>query len=164
MQNSLKPIDIITNFKNLLPLEGRLIAFDYGEKRIGIASSDSQRYVATPRLTINYNSNQSLLSQIKIIVDEIKPVGFVVGLPVHMNNNESNSSEKAREFAKLIQSQHPALPILLFDERLTSAIAERMMIAEADLSRKKRAKHRDKLAACILLQTVLEYLRNNSKK
>ena len=144
-------------FEAMLAKSGRLIGFDHGAKRIGLAITDTLRTVATPYSIVQTKPQDKIFTAMDEIMHDEEIAGMVIGLPLHMSGQESERSHKAREFASLM-FEHYHLPILLFDERLTTAAVERMLVKEADLSRQKRKKHRDKLAACILLQTLCDAL------
>jgi putative Holliday junction resolvase len=150
----------IPPFLNLLAPNGRLIAYDHGEKRIGVATSDNLRIVATPHDTLETLPANHLPQKLQKLHQEISPSGIVIGLPLHMNGQESSQAKKVRTFSEILANLFTSTPLLLFDERLTTATVERMLVHEADLSRQKRKHHRDKLAACVLLQTVLDALRH----
>ncbi len=132
----------------------RTLAIDYGRKRIGLALSDAHKILASPFSTVEAAQHfpqtiARLLEAIKAYeVDEI-----VVGVPYSMNGS---SGEMAQEVALFVEALKKATSaqIILWDERLTSAQAERVM-RDAQVNRKKRAKVVDQLSAVIILQTFL---------
>ena len=88
------------------------------------------------------------------VVEEYRPVGLVVGLPIHLSGDESEKSREARQYAKWL-SNVTGLPFTFQDERFTSFQAEKLLMA-AEMSKKKRKERMDKLAAQILLQSFLD--------
>src|SRR5699024_12135181 len=95
------------------------------------------------------------LDRLGEIIKEKQPTGVVLGLPKNMNNTEGPRVEKSREYGKMVEDRFH-LPIDFIDERLTTVQAERMLIDEADVSRKKRKKVIDKIAAEMILQQYLD--------
>jgi len=133
----------------------RWMAIDYGTKRIGIALTDMLKYTSQPYTTIQQTGRKEVIGRIRHIADEMEVEKIIVGLPMNMDGTESVMSQSARKFAdELIKEIH--IPVDMWDERLSSAFAENILIEEADMSRKKRKKVRDKLAACLILQSYLE--------
>jgi putative Holliday junction resolvase len=136
-----------------LPLKGRLIALDVGSKRIGLAICDETRFIATPKLVLHRMSNEKDFAKIKEIIDENKVVGIVVGLPLNMDESESEMSKFVRKFSDNLDNFFEnKLPILLFDERLSSFEARE--IARSKLSRKKE--FCDDIAAAVILESFLQ--------
>lgn len=136
------------------PHRGRLIGIDYGTVRIGLASCDPDRILSSP---LEVYVRKDLAADAKyfqqLIVAE-RPVGFVVGLPVHMSGDESEKSREARQFAAwLAELSH--LPIAFQDERFTSAEADQSL-AVGGLKRRKADRRRDMLAAQVILARFLE--------
>ncbi len=146
---------------NLLPLkdltEGRLLGLDVGTKTIGLALSDASRTVATPLRTLEHTKFSKDLEALQKIITEFEVKGLVIGLPVNMDGTEGPRCQSTRQFVKNI-SAHLDLPIALWDERLSTAAVEKLML-EADLSRSKRDKLVDKLAASYILQGALDFLK-----
>lgn len=137
-----------------LPYPGMLLAIDYGTKRVGVAVSDREQRFASP---LHNHQRQGLQGDERFfrrLLAEYRPVGLVVGLPLHMNGEESEKSREARAFAGWL-SGLLGIPHTFQDERLTSWQAESMLLA-AEFSKKQRKERMDKLAAQILLQTWLE--------
>lgn len=136
------------------PAEGRLLGIDFGTRRIGLAVSTSNQSIASP-LEIYERRNATLDARyLRDVIDENRIVGLVVGLPVHLNGDEGDSCRLAREFGTWL-SRQTDLPICYWDERYTSVIAEEWMI-HVDLSRKKRKRRLDMVAAQIMLQSYLD--------
>ena len=132
----------------------RILAVDYGQKRIGIAVSDPLGFTAQGLPTIpNLNKRQVMAALLKVCKDhEVSEV--VIGLPVNMNGS---LGPKAKEVTDLVpvMEQGLGLPISTWDERLTSRTADRLMI-EGGLSRKRRKEASDRMAATLILQMFLE--------
>jgi len=136
----------------------RLLGLDLGEKSIGIALSDTLLTVATPYETLKRGKFAADATKLDIIAAREGVGGLVVGLPLNMDGSDGPSAQSARAFARNFATRSP-LPILLWDERLSTAAVQRDMIA-ADATRKRRAASVDKVAAAYILQGALEALRN----
>lgn len=133
---------------------GRILAFDYGKKRIGLAVTDQMQIIASPLVTISPSEIESfLLSYLKKeIVDE-----FVIGYPVQMNNLPSDSVKYIDPFLKRLGKLFPDKPLHLVDERFTSKIALQTIIEGGVKKKDRRDKSlADKISASLILQTYLE--------
>lgn len=139
------------------PSTGRIAAIDFGTVRIGIAVCDPDWILASPleirpakdwRDDGNYYCDLAQLEKL---------VGYVVGLPIHLDGGESQKSLECREFAKWL-AETTGMPVRLFDERFTTADANRR-IASAGYSRKKKKDRLDAVAALVLLESFLEACR-----
>jgi putative pre-16S rRNA nuclease len=140
-----------------LPPLSRLLGLDLGSKTIGVATSDLTRQIATPLETITRKKFTADAARLLAIAAR-ENVGLVVlGLPVNMDGTEGPRAQSARAFARNLAKLTP-IPIVFWDERLSSAAVERMLIA-ADASRAKRDAVIDKLAAAWILQAALDSLR-----
>ena len=148
----------IDTFTAALPPAGRLIGIDGGTTTLGLALSDVSRTIASPLETIQRSKFKADAARLLALVAEHDVCGLVLGLPTNMNGSEGPRCQATRALARNLNALAP-LPILLWDERLTTAAAERMLI-EADASRKRRAEVIDKLAATLILQGALDRLRN----
>ena len=135
----------------------RLIGIDLGSKTIGLALSDVTRIVATPLETIRRAKFKADAARLAELVDSHAVAGLVLGFPVNLDGSEGPRVQATRAFARNINALIP-VPILLWDERLSTAAAERTLI-EGDASRKRRAEVIDKMAATIILQTALDRMR-----
>ncbi len=133
---------------------GRIAAIDYGTVRVGIAISDPDRILASPLENYQRRSSEHDANHYRQLVEEQDIVLFVVGLPVHLDGRESQKSAEARRYAAWLQDV-TKVPYALFDERFTSAAAERLLMA-ANLTKKRRKARTDMLAAHILLAAYLE--------
>ena len=132
----------------------RILGLDFGTKRIGVAMSDELLLTAQGLDTIQRKEPKSDLALIKGIVNSNGVSEVVVGLPLNMNGTYS---EKTREAVLFVGELEKAIsvPVKTWDERLTSMQADRAML-EGDMSRAKRRKLSDKLAAQIILQSYLD--------
>lgn len=146
----------IALFAELLP-PGRLIGIDAGTKTLGLALSDVTRSIASALETIRRTKFKDDAARLLDIVRVHSVRGFVLGLPTNLDGTEGPRAQGTRAFARNLNAISQ-LPILLWDERLTTAEAERMLIA-ADASRKRRADVIDKLAATLILQGALDRFR-----
>src|ERR1700681_4183225 len=140
----------------LLPARGGLIGLDLGTKTIGVASSDPDRRLAAGVETVARKSFSADAKRLLALASERKAAGFVLGLPVNMDGSEGPRAQSARAFARNL-ARLTALPIALWDERLSTAAVERELI-DADVSRKKRKAVIDQHAAVFILQGALDRL------
>jgi putative holliday junction resolvase len=146
----------IDDLAERLPPGRPLIGLDVGSKTIGIAVSDRSRRIASPRETIRRSKFAPDAARLLAIADEARAAAVVIGLPVSMDGSEGPRAQSTRAFARNL-SRLTDLPIAFWDERLSSAVVERMLI-EADRSRARRAEIVDKLAATYILQGALDRL------
>lgn len=144
----------IEGFKAQVAGDQRLIGLDLGTKTIGVALSDTMRSVATPMVVLKKAKLKEDVRGLQAIIDEQGVGGIVLGLPKNMDNSEGPRAQSTRAFARNI-GEALGLPILLWDERLSTAAVTRTLI-EADASRKKRAQVVDKMAAAYILQGALD--------
>lgn len=133
----------------------RFLALDVGDKTIGVAVSDELGYTAQPVRTIRRRSLREDLEELGAVVEEKEPVRFVVGLPINMDDTEGPRAEKTRRFADALRERFPSLPVVLWDERLSTWEAERALI-EAGVSRKRRKEVIDTAAAVVILRSYLD--------
>lgn len=141
----------------------RILALDVGTKNVGLAMSDPLGMTAQALPTIRRKGN--LEGEVKSIIDMVEEKGvetIVVGYPKNMNNTEGPSCEMAKEYAGAISAK-TQVPIVFWDERLTSKMAESAMVM-GDVRREKRRKAVDSLAAILILQNYLDYLANTQNK
>ena len=134
----------------------RLAGLDLGTKTIGLALSDLGLRMATPLYTIRRSKFGRDAAELLAICEREKIGALVLGLPINMNGTEGPRAQATRAFARSL-APLTELPIVFWDERLTTAAAEREMIA-ADMSRKKRAERIDAAAASFILQGALDRL------
>lgn len=151
-------VDTIEHFTKQLPRDGRLLGLDVGEVTIGLALSDAGRMIATPLHTIERKKFASDMKSLQETITKHAVCGLIIGYPVNMDGSLGPRTQSTRTFASNLK-KHITLPILLWDERMTTMAVERMMI-EADMSRARRAELVDKLAASYILQGVLDRIKN----
>ncbi|EMO8016607.1 Holliday junction resolvase RuvX [Listeria monocytogenes] len=134
----------------------RIMGLDVGSKTVGVAISDPLGWTAQGVETIQIDENRKQFGydRVKELVLEYEVEKVVVGLPKNMNNTIGPRAESSKIYAEVLESRI-GLPVVLWDERLTSSAAERTLI-EADVSRKKRKEVIDKLAAVMILQSYLD--------
>lgn len=150
----------IKDFIAKLVLNRPVLGIDPGEKRLGLAVSDSSLMIATPLFTLTKKSFAKDIAKIIEIIKERNICAIVCGFPLQMNGEIGKSAENAIKFAlKVIEETN--LPMLLWDERFSTSAVEKFLIKEADLSRKKRSKVIDRAAAAYILQGALDTIKNN---
>lgn len=144
-----------------LPANGPLLGIDPGSKSIGVAVSDTLRLIATPVEIISRGRKlRPALYRLFQLYDERACVGLVIGLPLNLDGSSGPRVQAAKALAlNILQTRD--IPLAYQDERLSSAQAERVMLA-ADLSRARRAEALDASAAAIILQTALDRLANQA--
>lgn len=134
-----------------VPFSGTVFGFDFGTKRIGISVGETLISQAHPLMVIHGEANDDRFAAIKKLVDEWRPVAFIVGLPTHMDGSEHEMTARCQRFAKQLRGRFE-LPVELVDERLTSADAE-IRLRETGKNAKSAKKHLDAVAAQLILQT-----------
>lgn len=132
----------------------RLLGLDVGTRRIGVALSDPTGMIAQSLTVIPRRSWSQVLDAIAALVHTHQVEGIVVGLPLHMDAEEGEAASAARAFAGRLRGA-VAVPVVLEDERLSTAEAERVMVA-ADVRRATRRTRRDAVAAALILQRFLD--------
>lgn len=132
----------------------RILALDHGTKRIGVAVSDEMKMIATPLEYIPAEPFAPFLDRLKQIIREKEVDLILVGMPRNMDGSYGPAALKVQEFVAVLK-ETIAIPIKLWDERLTSAQANRFLI-QADVKRQNRKEKVDKTAAAILLQSYLD--------
>ena len=147
----------IAAFTGRIGSAGRLIGIDAGTKTLGLALSDVTRTIASPLIVLRRKRFKEDAAELLRLVQEHGVAGLVLGLPTNLDGTTGPRVQATRAFAKNLNALTP-IPILLWDERLSTAEAERTLIA-ADASRKRRAAVIDKLAATIILQGALDRMR-----
>ena len=152
------PVAMLLEAAALMPERGSLLGLDLGTKTIGVAVSDPDRKLAAPVFTIARARFASDAERLLELAAERRAVGFVLGLPLNMDGGEGPRAQATRAFARNL-AKVTALPIALWDERLSTAAVERVLI-EADASRRKRKAVIDQHAAAYILQGALDRLRH----
>ena len=141
----------------LLKRQQRLLGLDLGTKTIGVAVSDSLLTIATPVDTIARTKFGADAAKLKALAETRQAGGLVYGLPINMDGSEGPRCQATREFAREFAKRHP-LPYTFWDERLSTAAVQRMLVDEADMTRKRRAEVVDRAAAAYILQGALDSL------
>ena len=141
-------------FMAALPPAGALIGLDLGSKTIGLALSDTRRRIASPLFTIARTKFTADAQHLLDAVSEHAVAGLVLGLPLNMDGSEGPRVQATRAFARNL-GRLTGLPILFWDERLSTAAVTRTLI-DADASRKRRGEVVDKMAAAYILQGALD--------
>ena len=147
---------ILSDYKDF-QRQGRILGIDWGQRRCGVAISDEKRDFVFVRPQINIKNQQELLASILRISKEEKVVGIVIGLPLHADGSDSQTTKMVREFADML-ANNTDLPILFMEENLTSASAEE------EIGRKTISKIKnelDSLSARIILENAIAMLKRN---
>lgn len=144
-------------FISIIKQKGRLLGLDVGSKNIGIALSDRDQVIATPKLTLKRTKTIECVDFIDNYVNENKIVGIVSGIPLNSDKNETNSSQKIMNFLSILDDKIH-LPIYLNNEYLTSFEAEHLLIDNMNTNYTKTKKIVDKIAASFILQDILDKL------
>ncbi len=134
----------------------RIMALDVGSRTIGIACSDALLMTAQGIETIRRTSLENDFNRLRELISEYEVHELVVGMPKNMNGTKGDRAEKTEEFIEKMKAVID-LPVTFWDERLSTVMAERQLIA-ADVSRKKRKGIIDKMAAVVILQGYLDRL------
>ena len=147
----------LSEMGGLLAPGARLMGLDLGARTIGVAVSDATRTIATARTTLRRTKLTRDIESLRTMIAAEGIGGIVVGLPVNMDGSEGPRAQSARDVARLL-AEGLALPTAFWDERWSTVAAERPLLA-ADLSRRKRARVVDQVAAAYILQGALDRLR-----
>ena len=139
------------------PDSGRLAGVDYGTVRIGIAVCDPDRILASPVEVYSVRGQARDADYFRSLAKQEHLAGFVVGLPIHCDGGESQKSQECREFARWLNDQ-TNLPVRLFDERFSTAAAKERLSGRR-ISKQKKKKQLDAVAALVLLESFLEACR-----
>ncbi len=151
------PIRNPTELAQALPRNTRLLGIDVGEKTLGLALSDTTLAIASPLETIRRSKFWRDIDTLKSLIAKHGVAGIVVGLPINMDGSEGPRCQSVRAFAANLLGKID-LPLVFWDERLSTVAVTRTML-EADLSRARRVKLVDKMAAAYILQGLLDHLR-----
>jgi putative Holliday junction resolvase len=146
-------------FSKNLASEGRVLGLDVGETTIGLALSDIRRSIASPLFTIERTKFSKDIEKLETIIADNAIAGLIIGYPINMDGSMGPRTQSTRTFVSNL-GKRIKLPMLLWDERLSTMAVERMMI-EADMSRKRRSELVDKLAASYMLQGYLDNAGNS---
>ena len=149
-------LDNPLNLREALKARARLMGLDVGTKTIGLALSDTRRVIATPLETIRRRRFREDAARLLALVDTRAVGGVVIGLPLTLAGGDGPRTQSVRQFARNLVALRD-LPVVFWDERLSTAAVTREMIA-ADLTRKRRGEIVDRVAAAYILQGCLDYL------
>ena len=136
----------------------RLIGLDLGSKRIGVSICDEKQLIATPLKTINRNSLNELISELKMIINENDIMGIVIGNPLNMDGSSGRSVQSVKDISENIE-KNINIPICLWDERL-STVGAFNLSSQLDVNVSKREKKIDENAAAFILQGAIDFLNN----
>ena len=136
----------------------RLIGLDLGSKRIGVSICDEKQLIATPLKTINRNSLEDLVDELKLIINENDIKGIIVGNPLNMDGSSGRSAQSVKDTTENIE-KNLDIPICLWDERL-STVGAFNLSSQLDINVTKREKKIDENAAAFILQGALDFLNN----
>ena len=150
-------VTAIERIKETLAPEQRLLGLDVGARTIGLALSDVSLTVATPMETIRRGKFAEDAGRLRTIIAAEGVGGLIIGLPVSMDGTEGPRCQSVRQFAENLL-EHVDLPMAFRDERLSTKAVERVLIEEADMTRKRRAEVIDKMAAAYILQGALDVM------
>jgi putative Holliday junction resolvase len=139
----------------------RTLGLDLGDRRIGVAISDPQGLLAVPLTVVNNEGEDATIANIVKLAEQYEAEQVVIGLPYSLNGNLGQQASKVTAFARNL-SQHTRADIQLWDERLSTKAADRLM-SEAGTRRNKRKQQRDALAAAFILQGFLDSLREGEQ-
>ncbi len=153
----------LNEFLNDTKRVGPFLGIDLGEKRVGLSISDRTQSIASNYATLQKKKFSVFSLDLKSIIDKEIICGIVIGLPLNMDGSEGPKCQSVRDFAKNF-SNIVDLPITFWDERLTTVAAEERSLLSADLSRKKRLQVIDSVAAVLILQNLLDRLKNIEQK
>jgi len=136
----------------------RLIGLDLGSKRIGVSICDDKQLIATPLKTIDRNSFEDLVDELKLIINENNIKGIIVGNPLNMDGSSGRSAQSVKDTTENIE-KNLDIPICLWDERL-STVGAFNLSSQLDINVSKREKKIDENAAAFILQGALDFLNN----
>jgi putative holliday junction resolvase len=148
----------LEEFKKKQSVKCRLIGLDLGSKRVGISICDEKQLIATPYKTINRNSSQEFINELKAIINENEIKGIIIGNPLNMNGSFGKSAQSVKDTSDNIKKSID-LPICLWDERL-STVGAFNLSSQLDINVSKREKKIDENAAAFILQGAIDFLNN----
>ena len=147
----------ITELRAAVPTGKRLLGLDLGSKTIGLAICDSSFAIASPLETLRRRKFTQDAIDLEALIAERDVGGLVLGLPRNMDGSEGPRAQSTRQFAANLLTRSD-IPIAFWDERLSTVAVERLLIDEADLSRRKRGDVVDKMAASYILQGAIDLI------
>lgn len=154
-------VDKVAELRAMVAPGLRLLGLDLGRKTIGLALSDTTWTVASPLLTIARGRFAGDAGKLLAEIDRQGIGGLVIGLPIGLDGQEGPRCQSVRQFARSLLALRD-LPITFFDERMSTAAVERMLVDEVDMSRARRRQVIDKLAAAYILQGALDLMRRSA--
>ena len=135
---------------------GRLLAIDYGEKRLGLAISDPNQIISKPLKTIILSDSQYIYNELEKIISDYEIQKLIIGLPIGMDGKNTQQTSKVEAFKENLQNKI-GIPIILFDERLSAVSAKKSLISQGIKTGHNKSKI-DQTAAAIFLQHFLDTL------
>jgi len=147
---------ILQNYKDF-PRIGHIIGLDWGARRCGVAVSDEKRSFVFERPQINVKNQNELVDCITELINDEKISGVVIGLPLHADGTDSETTKQVRDFAELL-SDKIDLPILFIEENLTSTMAEQEIGHKNMFKMKQKL---DSVSARIILENAISLLKRN---
>ncbi len=154
------PLHTLDQLRVALPSGARLIGLDIGDKTVGVAVSDPMGWLATPVETVRRSKFVGDAARIAALMAQRDAGALVIGLPVSLDGTEGPRCQSVRQFARNLEKQLGPVPFAFWDERMSTAAVQRMMIEELDMSRAARARVIDAHAAAYILQGALDALRH----
>jgi putative holliday junction resolvase len=145
--------------RNYPDVAGTVIAFDFGEKRIGVAVGETMLKAAHPLITIEAEANDARFEAIGKLLAEWKPSLLIVGFPTHMDGAEHQLTQLSKKFAQRLEGRFN-LPVMMLDERLTSAEATQLL-KNSGMNIKRQKNMIDAVAAQVILQSYFDNLATN---
>ena len=136
----------------------RLIGLDLGSKRIGVSICDEKQLIATPLKTINRNTLNEVINELKMIIKENNIKGIIIGNPLNMDGSSGRSAQSVKDTSQKIE-ENVNIPICLWDERL-STVGAFNLSSQLDINVSKREKKIDENAAAFILQGAIDFLNN----
>ena len=136
----------------------RLIGLDLGSKRIGVSICDEKQLIATPLKTINRNTLNEVINELKMIIKENNIKGIIIGNPLNMDGSSGRSAQSVKDTSQKIE-ENINIPVCLWDERLSSVGAFNLS-SQLDINVSKRKKKIDENAAAFILQGAIDFLNN----
>jgi putative Holliday junction resolvase len=140
--------------------EGRVLGLDIGSKRIGVAISDAEGLLASPLVMVARGKQDR--AEFRKLIERYQPVLLVAGLPTGLSGREGPQAAETRAYAEPL-ADALKLPLEYYDERLSSAVAERALL-ESGMRRERRKEHIDAMAAAVMLQGFLDFQRTRRRR
>ena len=153
------PVVAIAHLKALVPRGRRVIGLDIGAKTVGLALSDATLTIASALAVLRRGRYADDLARLSVLFAEQAVSGIVAGLPVSMDGSQGPQCQRVRQFARDLL-QRSDLPLVFWDERWSTVAVERLLIEDADLSRRRRRQVVDRAAAAYNLQGALDAMRH----